>query len=188
VTNPKTEKGMMFAMAGGVASLVYAVSQGDLSLPFRGDSYSLKEMFSEHPYASTAIWSGAAVVASQVVLDSLDRGYASMMGLQDALGRLQDGADPHNESLIQRLSDSEQQAYSGVMKHLYGILHSQDYNQSQVFMQKINDGISSLVDDLQGSKQASAIQDFLNTLEVRLENIATVERETQSAPQAPGMA
>lgn len=181
------------ALAGGLLAkggmMLYAASQGEMIGPDMSKTAAERLVDS----LDVLIPLGAFTMAQEAnaIGSSISKGYARLKGLGEANLRLVNGANPGADKLVDRLTDSEVEAYRNIVKKGYALLHNQDYGQMRQYLDKIDEGISALVDGFQSAKNASEIENTLWDIEARLSDAIDAEKTTQpsgASPTTPGMA
>lgn len=146
----------------GIAAFAYTIAQGPGSFPAGEETFG--EAFNRDPITGSLFTAVGIGTVGLGVIDVLDRGYASFKGLGDALDRLNDGADPNADSLRERLSGSERDTYSDILRLGYEVSAGSDEVTQHRLLDQIRKTTVTITDKLQGTPQAGMIQEVLDNL------------------------
>lgn len=142
---------------------------------------SFPEAFKDDPATGVTMLGMMAGLAGAAVVDVMDRGYAAFQGLGDALHRLNDEAIPKAESLNDRLSLSEGEVYGDVLKMGYQLTAGTDEITQQQFLSKIRDSVATVTNKVEGTPNAGAIQDVLDSLHESLSDAMLNDPDLEAA-------
>lgn len=172
------------ALTAQLGSMVYAASQGELILPF--DDVSRAEALKENGVFLAA---GAAFLGAEITNEigtNMAGGYARLNGLGEAHKRLAQGATPGAERMTDQLSGPEHDAYRGIIEKAYTVLHNQNFSDIRHFIDKMDDGIQSLVENHQGTTNAAHIEETLLDIEDQLTDAINATHQQEPEPGTPG--
>lgn len=150
------------ALLVGTAALLYSMYTGLGPPAPSGETFG--DSLSRDPIQGSIILGIGAGTVGVAAMNILDRGYASFKGLGDALNRLDDGAIPYADSLRDRLSDSEVDTYSDILRLGYEVSAGSDEITQQQLLEQIRKTTMTITDKLEGTPQAGMIQEVLDSL------------------------